>query len=92
MAKIRNTLMVALFALSFVVGYAMTSSLSKTAPVSAEEQALRDCMDKHRWDTKAVKTSRLVVGIHFEDKGKGELAKYVSDYEAVRMVYCTPKK
>lgn len=64
-----------------------TSKTSTPVVSSAEQQ----CMDKHRWDTTAVNTSRLAVEMHYHRQGKGELAKYVSDYDAVKMVYCSGK-
>ena len=63
-------------------------SKSSTPAVKTAEQA---CMDKHRWDTTAVNTSRLAVQLHFHQKGQGELARRVSDYDAVKMVYCSGK-
>jgi hypothetical protein len=80
-----------LFLISFFIGFAIVScgSSGTTSPTisSAEQQ----CMDKHRWDTTAVNTSRLAVQMHYHSKGQGELAKYVSDRDAVKMVYCSGK-
>lgn len=59
---------------------------NSTPIVSSAEQL---CMDKHRWDTIAVNTSRLAAQIHYNRIGKGELAKYVSDYDAVKILYCS---
>jgi hypothetical protein len=77
---------------SLVIGIAIVScgdSTSASTPTvsSAEDQ----CMDKYRWDTTAVNTSRFAVQMHYHNKGKGELAKYVSDRDAVKMVYCSGK-
>ena len=75
---------------SLVIGIAIVSCGSGTSSStvsSAEDQ----CMDKYRWDTTAVNTSRLAVQIHYHNKGKGELAKHVSDRDAVKMVYCSGK-
>ena len=63
-----------------------------TAHQKQQDLALNACMSKHRWDTTAINTSRLAVSFNFERMGKGELAKHVSDYDAVKMVYCTPKQ
>ena len=93
MSKIRNAIIGGIVTLVAVVscseGNKDTKSNAKTSPESAE---LKACMDKHRWDTTAVNTSRLAVAINFERMGKGELARHVSDYDAVKIVYCTPKK
>jgi hypothetical protein len=59
----------------------------KSTPVASTAE--QQCMDKHRWDTTAVNTSRMAVQMHYHRKGQGELAKYVSDYDAVRIVYCS---
>ena len=64
-----------------------TSKPSTPVASTAEQQ----CMDKHRWDTTAVNTSRMAVQMHYHSKGQGELAKYVSDYDAVKIVYCSGK-
>lgn len=69
-----------------IVACESSGSKPSTPAVKTAEQA---CMDKHRWDTTAVNTSRLAVQLHYHQKGKGELAKYVSDYDAVKMVYCS---
>ena len=61
---------------------------NSTPVVSTAEQ---QWMDKHRWDTTAVNTSRMAVQMHYHRKGQGELAKYVSDYDAVKIVYCSGK-
>jgi len=58
---------------------------------SSTPSELDQCMDKHRWDTTAVNTSRMAVQMHYHRQGKGELAKYVSDYDAVKIVYCSGK-
>ena len=63
----------------------------ETTTVSNTPSELDQCMAKHRWDTTAVNTSRMAVQIHYHNKGQGELAKYVSDYDAVRIVYCSGK-
>lgn len=59
----------------------------KSTPVASSAE--QECMAKHRWDTTAVNTSRMAVQMHYHKKGQGELAKYVSDYDAVRIVYCS---
>jgi hypothetical protein len=66
-------------------------SIKKQETQIAEQKAsaLDQCMAKHRWDTTAVNTSRMAVQMHYHRKGQGELAKYVSDYDAVRIVYCS---
>ena len=64
------------------------ASASKTTQVTSAED---ECISKHRWDTKAVNTSRLVVAVQLNREGKGELAKYISDRDAVKMVYCSGK-
>lgn len=59
--------------------------------VSSTPSELDQCMNKYRWDTTAVNTSRMAVQMHYHGKGQGELAKHVSDRDAVRMVYCSGK-
>lgn len=63
----------------------------ETTKVSNTPSELDQCMTKHRWDTTAVNTSRMAVQMHYHSKGQGELAKYVSDYDAVKIVYCSGK-
>ena len=60
--------------------------VSPPKPVVASNS---ECMEKYRWDTTAVNTSRFVVAMNLNKQGKGELAKYVSDREAVELVYCS---
>ena len=74
-----------------VVTNPATARGSATASGSSKQSfaSKSDCMDRYRWDTTAVNTSRLVVSMHFNKQGKGELAKYVSDREAVELVYCS---
>lgn len=86
--------MIKLVLTGLVIGVAIVAcgndnTTKKSTPVvsSAEQQ----CMDKHRWDTTAVNTSRMAVQMHYHSKGQGELAKYVSDYDAVKIVYCSGK-
>jgi hypothetical protein len=80
--------------LGLIIGVVIAScsyrdSRSKPGPTQAEQRALEQCMVQHRWDTKSLNTSRLAVRLHYERKSQGELAKYVSDYDAVKMVYCS---
>jgi hypothetical protein len=84
----------AIIALGIVIGIGIVACSDKktsTASTPAVSTAEQQCMDQHRWDTKAVNTSRLAVQIHYNRIGKGELAKYVSDYDAVKIVYCSGK-
>ena len=66
-------------------------SIKKQESQIVEQRASieKQCMDKHRWDTTAVNTSRMAVQIHYHRIGKGELARHVSDYDAVKIVYCS---
>tara|TARA_R110002126_G_scaffold243517_3_gene386937 strand:- start:7801 stop:8055 length:255 start_codon:yes stop_codon:yes gene_type:complete len=82
-----KTFLASLFIVSVIVACGSDSKSSAPAVNTAEKA----CMDKHRWDTTAVNTSRLVVEMHFHKKGQGELARRVSDYDAVKMVYCSDK-
>lgn len=72
-----------------VVTVVACSKDDKAKPAPQVSTALQQCMDKHRWDTTAVNTSRMAVQLHFHRKGQGELARYVSDYDAVKIVYCS---
>ena len=68
-----------------LIGACVENNTGSQTANTAESQ----CMEKYRWDTKAVNTSRFAVQLHYEQMGKGQLAKHISDREAVRMVYCS---
>ncbi len=76
---------------SVIASCSYKDNKSKPRPTQAEQRALDQCMDQHRWDTKSLNTARFAVRLHYERIGKGELAKYVSDYDAVKIVYCGDK-
>ena len=80
-----------LFLFLGIVVYAVVVPSKPATPPALINVALNECMDKHRWDTTAVRTSRFAVEMHYHRQGKGELAKYVSDHDAVKMVYCSDK-
>ena len=82
-----RTFLASLFVAAVIIACGSDSKSSAPAVKTAEQA----CMDQHRWDTTAVNTSRLAVQLHFHQKGQGELARRVSDYDAVRMVYCSGK-
>ncbi len=67
-----------------VVSCSGNSKSNKPKALTAKEQ----CIENNIYDTTALNTSRLAVRIHYENQRKGELAKYVSDREAISMVYC----
>ena len=75
------------------IKYDKIQSMEKQEMKIAEQRLLEEkqCMDKHRWDTTAVNTSRMAIQMQSHRMGKGELAKYVSDYDAVKIVYCSGK-
>lgn len=88
MKAITRAVLGGLTAVVIMVGCESVVSKPNTPAVKTAEQV---CMDKYRWDTTAVNTSRLAVQLHFQQKGQGELARRVSDYDAVKMVYCSGK-
>ena len=47
------------------------------------------CMEQHRWNTTSVNTARFAVQVAYHQQGKGELAKRISDRQAVELVYCS---
>lgn len=88
----KGTIVVMVFGV--IIGLAIALPMIKKEPqpvVAKAPSELDQCMDRHRWDTTAVNTSRMAIQMQSHRMGKGELAKYVSDYDAVKIVYCSGK-
>ena len=90
LAKHSTIFVARMWYLFMFLGMAVYSYATWT-PTVTTTSALTECMNKYRWDTTAVRTSRFSVEMAYNRQGKGELAKYVSDYDAVKMVYCSGK-